>query len=250
MQPVLCQNGTINPALIQIFSIFDLLPANPTFSQLSTIAQQNFLRPKGTERWHLDPLLFKDKEAKLLPLLNQLGFIEAVPPAPGHYDYLIIFGFVTINVENHLNYIAQFLDNNTITCNHIVLLTSSLPLDPALNVPHATEVELMLSHYQKSDLANRPVTCIDVPYNPPSRPNTEDTVKAWLATQPTPGSCLALSGQPFIRRQTQILKTVLPSNFTITATGPASEELPIALYLDELARALYQEAMSTQENLF
>lgn len=74
------------------------------------------------------------------------------------------------------------------------------------------------------------------------RLTTDDTVQAWLQENPVVSKNLIVSAQPFIRRQTQIFETIFTDSFEFVPSGPCAEEnLSIALYLDELARALYQE---------
>jgi hypothetical protein len=236
------QNNRPHSALINLFSVLGI-PTNGSFSHLVMEAQKQLLRPKNKERWEIDPLLFAEKREQLLPLLTELDCVNAIPPSPGHYHYLIIFGFVTIDVKEHLNYIAPFLNNGTLTCDQAVILTSSLPIAPLFKSRHTTEAELMVDAYQTSPLSSLPYTLINVPMHATKRPTTQDTINGWLATAPTPGRALALSGQPFIRRQTSILQTLVPTTFTITPSGPAAEpDLAMGIYLDELARALYQEA--------
>ena len=75
-----------------------------------------------------------------------------------------------------------------------------------------------------------------------SRANTEDTLRHWLTTDPIPGTCLAVSSQPFVGYQHSVARTVLPVNFEIETVGDISaEDEPLAVYLDTVARWLYQE---------
>jgi len=244
--PLFSSGNIISPSLLKIFSILNM-QHDGTFADIVQKAQTQLLRKKGQERWDIDPL-FEDKRQELLPHLKALGFIDALAPEPGMYEYLLIFGFVTTDVKSHFDYIAQYITSRVIACKQVILLTSALPLP--LHAPcrafGATEAAMMQSIYHDSLLSAIPYTCIEVPMitenNATRRPTTADTVQAWIVTNPTPGNCLALSGQPFIRRQLRIAQDVLPTTFSVTPTGPKAEKnLSIALYLDELARAMYQE---------
>lgn len=76
----------------------------------------------------------------------------------------------------------------------------------------------------------------------PLRPTTEDTIKKWLETNPSSGTCLAISNNPHIGYQHSVLKTYLPDEFKLETVGSsASLELPMAFYLGEMARWMYQE---------
>jgi len=55
------------------------------------------------------------------------------------------------------------------------------------------------------------------------RPNTKDTINAWLKT--SPGSCKALfvSNQPFCGYQFSVIKSVLPQEIQFDIVGPKSD---------------------------
>ena len=74
------------------------------------------------------------------------------------------------------------------------------------------------------------------------RPNTADTVSAWLATGPMPGSCLAVSNQPYNLYQDAIIRGSIPTTFTLETVGAGVEtqkEESVAVYLDTIARYIF-----------
>ncbi len=74
------------------------------------------------------------------------------------------------------------------------------------------------------------------------RPGTKETLIEWLESQPEPGRCLFISSQPFCGYQDSVARTYLPSSFEIETIGPnADEEIAVSIFLDNLARWLYQE---------
>ena len=74
------------------------------------------------------------------------------------------------------------------------------------------------------------------------RPTTADTITEWLKTEPQPGTIIAISDQPHCLYQQAVLKALLPSNFDVETVGNGtSEKTSVALMLDALGRALYQE---------
>jgi hypothetical protein len=241
----LLQNRMPHPALRKIFKLIDL-PSEGSFDELVEQAQTHLLRTKKTERWEaIGQFPYEPHKEELLTYLDELGFIKDQPPAISIYDYIIIFVFVSIDVKSHIEYIAPFILENKITAKQVVILTSELPIPAELKKPYATEAEMMHAIVGNSVLARYPISSVSVPMlfrnNKVQRPTTDDTVIAWLDTQPMPGYCLAVSAQPFIYRQTCILKTLLPEAFKCFPTGPASPEISLKIYMDELARAMYQE---------
>ena len=75
-----------------------------------------------------------------------------------------------------------------------------------------------------------------------TRPNTKDTLIEWLKKNPAPGKCLFISNQPFSGYQDSIARTVIPPTFSIETIGvEANQKLGIAIFLDNLARWIYQE---------
>jgi hypothetical protein len=73
------------------------------------------------------------------------------------------------------------------------------------------------------------------------RPTTGDTVTAWLALHPQPGSYLAISSQPHVLYQGIFLKRALPDTFNGETIGYASERQKMVVYADSFARALHNE---------
>ena len=70
-------------------------------------------------------------------------------------------------------------------------------------------------------------------------------MKDWLATNPKPGTSLAISTAPFAIYQDLALRMGLPEGSTLETCGPIdprlmNEDAYIGLCLDSLARALYQ----------
>ena len=74
------------------------------------------------------------------------------------------------------------------------------------------------------------------------RPTTEDSIKIWLETKPAERKILAVSNNPHIGYQESVLKTYLPKDLNLETVGPAASlKLPLAFYLGEMTRWLYQE---------
>jgi len=85
------------------------------------------------------------------------------------------------------------------------------------------------------------------------RPNTADTIKAWLEREPTEKKLLFVSDQPFCGYQFAVVAGSLPESFSFDVVGPgadpSSHPASAAITLDTIARWLYQtEQNQSSEN--
>ena len=71
------------------------------------------------------------------------------------------------------------------------------------------------------------------------RPNTQDTVKSWLKTNPVAGEVLVVSSQPYAKYQDAAVKSALPSDFHVeTVSASAAKDVKINIDLDSFARQI------------
>ena len=90
------------------------------------------------------------------------------------------------------------------------------------------------------------ISFIDTPMQPTNngklrRPNTQDTILAWLKTEPQIKTVLSLSSNPYCGYQHAVITQLLPKAWNIETIGKAPERNEtIEIYFDTLARALYQ----------
>jgi hypothetical protein len=149
--------------------------------------------------------------------------------------------------------VSQF--NRGVRFKQVVLLTGQRLLDSKTSekdLPFQTEAEMMLSVWEKfpmpEEMRKIPCLLVDAPGKCKgdgicARPNTSDTLIAWLKMNPGPGRCLFISSQPFCGYQDSLARTNIPSSFAIETIGPqASQGVSVAVYLDNLGRWLYTEA--------
>lgn len=274
--------GSPTTTLCALFSTLHLT-CGTTISEINGVAQANLLRKGErweiekkweSQRAELLPLL---KELGLWDAVTPAKLIAAKeladdvdsynhfgssPHLTISYDYVLVLGALQSRIEKRLAYLEHLAKtypsllakNAQGKVPTIVLLTSARPLDPekeasALQAGLTTEADVMQAALKKSTLGNYAwALLISAPMKIDAkgtvlRPTTDDTVKAWLTKKPTPGRCLIISDQPFVLRQTLVLKTLLPKEFILDAAGPAADEsMPIAVFLDELARTIYQIA--------
>jgi hypothetical protein len=258
----------------QLLSLLDILQLkhDGTLTNIVQETQKQWLRAAGKERWQVDEVLAHRKD-ELLPLFAQLGLCNEVKVSQKKYDYVLLLGATTSRMWTRLNYAIQ-LWNQGVRFDHIVLLGSERPLDPAIESPQTlhglhdssllkrndfvplaelpkTEAQAFAYIFNQIALPDQmksvPLTIIDSkmrtnPDNTVKRPTTGDTIFDWLAQQPKPGTCLLISNQPYVHYQDSVAKTFIPANWPVETVGQsASNSTRIVELLDTLARTLYQE---------
>lgn len=266
-----------SPVLVQLFNILGV-QTDGTAQSLNRIAQKYFLRKSGQERWEMEKK-YEDKRGELLPVFKELNVIDAVWPSEKKYQHIIIHGSTITGMRRRLDFLNTLWDQG-IRSETIIFFSGERPLDPTLE---SKEVLLNqeLSHIpfrkgwkcpekmpeteadaarlawdqmiSNEDLRTKNVLFIRVPMikdpdtGKPRRPQTKDTIEAWLNKNPVPGKCLAISNNPYIPYQHQtMLKTLRAKNWdqqlqVETVGGATDADTPVAIHLDNIARWLYTE---------
>ncbi len=237
-------------ALAQLADALDI----PAESDLIAETQKQWLCQKGLERWELTEL---EEEQRLFVLnwAEQQRLYTAWQPASSRYDTALILGATTGCMKKRMNYLAQLWQQG-VRFDQVIWLTGDRPLDARVdstldrcrNESEAAHI-LWDEANLPEEMRQLPVTYIAVPMKSEGsslkRPNTEDTLVAWLASGPTPCKALFISDQPFCGYQFAILKTTLPEEFQFDLAGPgvdpSSHPAAAAITLDSIARWIYQE---------
>ncbi len=240
----LIDNNKPTPALTELLSLLDI-PSNSTLPSLVQATQKAWYQP-GKERWQFEKR-YVDKKEQAWPLLIQLGCIEKVSASKMHYEYALLLGGYAPRMQERIQFLIQEWKRG-VRFNQLVMLTGERPLDPehekgtsSLN----TETEMFLYLWSQADLPQSlrqtPLLIVNAPMTN-TRPTTLDTIKEWLKQSPAPGSCLIVSNQPFNGYFDAVFRTYMPTTFTLETIGNVADpELPFAVFLDNLARCLYQE---------
>jgi hypothetical protein len=271
-EAILTAENKPTPALKHLMTTLGL-PSGDSLPEIVAVTQKAWLRKPGTERWD-QPEQFQDKKQILMPLFVQLNLINEIKPEHSFYDYVLVLGGTVERVRTRLAYMKK-LHERGISCRRIIVLTGQRLLDPKIegekelldrtntDLPirdawqlqgalPTTETEMIKMVVDQSDLApelKKKIMIIDTPMQVAAdgstrRPNTGETITYWMGSNPMPGSCVAISNQPYIGYQHSVLKTYLPSDFNIETVGHELEpDYTIANILDSLARWLYQEQM-------
>lgn len=246
-------------------------------NSLATIVEQTqkaWLRPPTSERFTLkeneaDAL----RKAELKPYFQTLGLHDRITPFHDYYDYCLVLGSTVQNVRERLAYLALIWQSG-MRFKELVFLTGARILDPVTENESAlidsnqtvlpvkpgwklvqlprTEAEMMHMVFAQSvfpvGLASLAPKIINAPLKQladgtTTRPNTGDTVHAWLSTKPQKGTCVVISNQPYVGYQHSVMRTLLPSYFPVDTVGDvlSYDDEPLVILLDTVARWLYQE---------
>jgi hypothetical protein len=197
---------------------------------------------KGKERWEFDGR-FEEMRDAVWPLFEEMELFSEVEPKSDGYDYALLLGALLPRVEQRLAFLSD-LCKRGVQFREIVFLTGDRPLldweRDATGCSNESEMARW-AHSRSAVPKEIPAVFIDASKTPAGRrPQTADTVLAWLKTGPREGSCLAISNQPYVAYQHAVLKSLLPREFSVDAAGPAAQKEPsVALLLDTIAKELF-----------
>ncbi|HRN78329.1 MAG TPA: hypothetical protein PLU71_03755 [Candidatus Dependentiae bacterium] len=236
-----------------------------------------WLRKSKTERWQIEEI-HTDKKNECLPLFKQLGMVNAASPTQKNYDYVLLHGGPVNIVRLRLAYLVFKCLNNDLQFKHLIVLTGKRALDPSIEniktlyastesiLPFKatwhptktfpqTETEMIQLVLEQSITPGNwdtvTTTFIDTPASITYRPTTADTIAYWLKEyHPEAGSILAISNQPHVPYQHEILTSIIPPTFYTETVGPALEQdTKLAIMFDALARWLYQKQQNNVSSL-
>ena len=252
------QDYKINPhALSELTSALDI----PNNADVIVETQKRWLRKPGQERWDLAELS-DDQRTFVLDWAKKEGLFTSWRPACKTYDKALVLGATTSHMRMRLDYLKELWLQGT-RFNEIVWLTGDRPLNKQVDdLAERCSNESQAAHilWKEADLPeqmrNLPVVFIAVPMKQEGtslkRPNTEDTIVAWLKTTPEPCRSLFVSDQPFCGYQFAVVKTCLPQAFEFDLVGqgvdPTGHPAAAAITLDSIARWIYQENLYQSRN--
>lgn len=251
--------GKPSQALLQLLSLTDV-EHDGSLSSIVTATQAAWIRKPGIERWEIVEKSRENTES-IHNQLMKLNLIDEIAPSKKSYDYALWMGSAYPCMQNRFASLIKLWEQG-VRFDQIVLLSGARPLTDAeqhalvadFNLSDeqtpATEADAMQLVYKNSAMSESmkqvPLVVIDVPMQVTkngalARPTTGDTVNAWMELQPQAGTCLVVSNQPYVSYQDSVTKTLLPQNFAVETVGKKSDDINIDVYLDTVARLLYQE---------
>lgn len=248
------QPRSIPPKALQELTTYLHIPED---ADLIEETQKRWLRKPTQERWEMQELSAEEREY-VLSWGERIGLFSDWLPAETHYDQALILGATTERMEMRLNYLKKLWEEGT-RFDQIVWLTGERPLDPRVDAKSdvcKTETEVARLLWQEADLPleMKALLCtfIAVPMKGEAphlkRPNTEDTLIAWLETGVKSCSALFVSDQPFCGYQYAVIEKALPPTLSFDVVGagvdPRGHPAAAAITLDSIARWLYAAASS------
>lgn len=245
-------------ALSELGSALDI----PQDADIVVETQKRWLRKPNQERWEITELS-PDQRLFVLNWATDQGLFAAWKPTSKQYDKALILGGTTSRMQMRLDYLKQLWNEGT-RFNEIVWLTGDRPLDKrvdGLTDRCSNESEAAHIFWEETELPDEmrslPVVFVAVPMKiegfSQKRPNTEDTIIAWLKLFPEPCKALFVSDQPFCGYQFAVIKANLPRAFLFDLVGPGvdptSHPAAAAITLDSIARWIYQEDLIAKSGM-
>ncbi|MDP3787802.1 MAG: hypothetical protein Q8Q60_00620 [Candidatus Chromulinivorax sp.] len=250
--------GKPSQALLELLSLTGI-EHDGSLASIVQATQATWIRKPGTERWDINEEDRGNKEL-IHRQLMKMNLIDTVTPSKKKYDYALWMGAAYPRMQTRFAYLVKLWEKG-VRFDQIVLLSGARPLtdgeQSALvhdfnlgSKASITEADAMKLVYENTAMPDEmrkiPLVVIDVPMQIAqngtlARPTTGDTVNAWMALQPQPGSCLVVSNQPYVAYQNSVTKTLLPSDFVVETVGEKSDDTNIDVKLDTVAQLLYQE---------
>jgi len=263
-------NGKVTQTLSEILKITGI-EHDGTLEDIVIQTQKIWLRG-GVERFNLQGDRFANKKNLLMSHFKKMNMIDEVRPNKKHYDYALLLGSLLNNVRSRFAYLVKIW-NEGVRFDKLVFLTGQrdlvkekesltmmfdrqqvvLPIKKGWQwdgIEPQTEADMMRIVYEQAELPEGmrtiPFVLIDtskhqLPSGTWYRPTTETTVQEWMKTSPQPGSCIAASSQPYVLYQDTICRSYFPEKFSLETVGDQTSETSVIIYLDTLARWLYQE---------
>jgi len=220
----------------------------PEGSDLLEETQKRWLRAPGQEMWEKSEIS-SDQRHFVLNWAKQQGLFTQWLASSNSYDKALIFGASTHLMQSRLNHLKEAWLGG-VRFQEIVWLTGDRLLDRRIdgfvdvckNESEAAQI-LWESADLPEDLRKVPVSFIAVPMNGKKRPNTKDTIVAWLDANPEHCKVLFVSSQPFCGYQFATVNKNLPDSFLFDVIGPGIDPTgyPTAatIVLETVARWLY-----------
>jgi hypothetical protein len=249
------QDRKIDPIALSELALVLGIPAD---GNLIEEAQKHWLRKPSQERWDLAEIEL-DRRLFVLDWAKKQGLFDVWKPSSEIYDKALILGATTSRMQMRLDHLKQLWAQG-VRFSEVVWLTGDRPLDKHVDgLTERCNNESEAAHilWEETDLPegmrNLPVIFVAVPMKGEGsslkRPNTEDTIVAWLKISSEPCKALFVSDQPFCGYQFAVIKANLPKAFLFDLVGPGVESTShpaaAAIILDSIARWIYQEDLNS-----
>lgn len=258
--------------LLTLTGMEALNASEQTIVHINNWAQAHLLR-QG-ERWQSQATQFEPLKHKIQPLLSDLKFIDASLPHFDTYQGALVHGGLLSRVRLRLGFLVEQWEKG-VRFSDLYFLSGARPLDAQkeseellLHEKDAplqikkdwtqpkklpqTECEMMQLVWEQSEIPEAMREHVQVHFicapmkkdlknDKLVRPTTDDTIKQWLKEKPAFGHYLAVTNAPYTNRQDAVLRALAPKGYAFETIGSgASQNEKMAIYLDELARYIFQ----------
>lgn len=207
-----------------------------------------------------------DKKDAVMPLFAALGMVNSVMATGHQYVNAIVPGATVVAVRKRLRHLITEWENG-VRFLHLELVASDRVLDAvresekellsgadlpingreAKTALPAMEADMMewLCRYSGGHFPWQHKPRVTTTYGSAGRKITfDDTLVTFMNQRRPGGSCLLVSGQPFIQHQHMVARRRLPDHCPLDTVGyAASPTIPVSTYLDTLAKTLYELAV-------
>jgi hypothetical protein len=233
-----------------------------TLEDLVKVTQKAWLRPAGKERWEIEQQPYENKRAELLPVFKSMGLVDAWKIKDTSFEHILFMGATVARMALRMETLQEVLEM-PVAYKDIIFLSGGRSLiqeekdflkKRGWNPIATTEGGVYPRLFEENKIPLNKVVFINAsetvqPDGKVWRPTTADCVRDWLKENPTPGLTLVISSQPFCHYQKIVAESLLPETFVVKAVGvKAPESTTVAVYLDTLARTIYQWVTTTQKN--
>lgn len=250
---------------IKLLELLKLLGMPEQFNsceQINQWAQAHLLR--HGERWDQQQD-FEFLRFELAPLLAELGFLDAPAPHFDTYQGALVYGALLLSIRRSIHYLVEQWKQGVrfsqlyFLCGERTLREveniqqlylegeqlSPVKKGPPLSAFPTTECEVARLIWEMTEVPEEmrdlPVSFVNGAKQPDSaRATRNETVKAWLELAPEEGTYLAIAHAPYHHRQDLVVRELAPTYQFETVGYKASENMELALILDEVARAIFQ----------
>lgn len=239
----------------ELISLFEQLE-NPitTLQEANAFSQKHLLRsgqPWDQQSETAVRKLMQMKKEALIENLTELHLIKKIDPLQKEYSYALLMGATKKACEKRIAYLSSLCEKGYIF-DYIVLLGGQRLLEDfeKKELPQniSTEAEMMMFLCKSHPLLKeKQILLIDAPLTKKpngtmAQPNTEDTLVLFTQKAPKKGTCLVISHNPYIVRQTMIAQRILnPLEFTVHGAGVEyNSAVNVVILMDEFARTLYE----------
>jgi hypothetical protein len=238
------KDQSVSESLAKLLKHFSI-DAHKPLQEIVRITQPFWLQKKREQNTQDKTLL----DTKLRALFTNMGMVNAIYPVHKNYDYILLLGSDEPDMKARIAFLNEQIKKG-ISASRFIVLTSDRPLyDYEKSQTNAGTEQQMIQeliaqlnpeHWHQLEYCQANGKTNADGFH--QRATTEDTIKTWLATKPSPGNCLVISQQPYIGRQNAVLKMYLHNGWKFETVGPQLDaQFTLEDMLDTLARWVYQE---------